>query len=108
MSETNGGAAIEPAAAATTAEENPCPQKERAWAHFRSLGSPKYMVAPMVDQKSLAWAGFCSLGSTQYRVDPMVDQSELPFRMLCRAHGATAAYTPMFHARLFAEDKRYK
>lgn len=37
-----------------------------------------------------------------------VTQSELPFRMLCRAHGATAAYTPMLHARLFAEVEKYR
>lgn len=28
--------------------------------------------------------------------------------MLCRAHGATAAYTPMLHARLFAESATYR
>lgn len=35
-------------------------------------------------------------------------QSELPFRMLCRKHGATAAYTPMLHARLFSETAAYR
>ena len=35
-------------------------------------------------------------------------QSELPFRMLCRENGATCAYTPMFHSRLFAQDPKYR
>jgi hypothetical protein len=57
---------------------------EAAWEHWRKLGSPKLLVAPMVDQ------------------------SELPFRLLCRKYGATAAYTPMFHSRLFAENLKYR
>jgi hypothetical protein len=35
-------------------------------------------------------------------------QSELPFRMLCRSYGAQAAYTPMFHARLFLQHQYYR
>lgn len=35
----------------TTMEHpSPAPQAEKAWAFFRSIGSPKYHVAPMVDQ----------------------------------------------------------
>ncbi|KAI5687946.1 Dihydrouridine synthase [Leishmania braziliensis] len=41
-------------------------------------------------------------------VGPMVDQSELPFRMLCRQYGATVAYTPMLHAKSFAEGAAYR
>jgi hypothetical protein len=28
--------------------------------------------------------------------------------MLCRQHGATCAYTPMLHSRLFVEDQAYR
>ncbi|XP_068657149.1 uncharacterized protein [Aristolochia californica] len=57
---------------------------ERAWAHWNSLGAPKLIVAPMVDN------------------------SELPFRMLCRKYGALGAYTPMLHSRIFAENEKYR
>jgi hypothetical protein len=60
------------------------PKAQRAWEHYRKLGSPWRVVAPMVDQ------------------------SELPFRMLCRKHGADAAYTPMLHSRLFVDSERYR
>ncbi|KAJ0239093.1 Uncharacterized protein HA466_0235990 [Hirschfeldia incana] len=58
---------------------------EQAWAHWKKLGRPKYIVAPMVDN------------------------SELPFRLLCQKYGAQAAYTPMLHSRIFTEtDNRNK
>lgn len=57
---------------------------ERAWAHWKKLGQPKLLVAPMVDN------------------------SELPFRMLCRNYGAQAAYTPMLHSRIFTENEKYR
>lgn len=57
---------------------------KRAWEFFRKLGSPKFWIAPMVDQ------------------------SELPFRMLCRKYGATGAYTPMLHAKIFSESEKYR
>ena len=57
---------------------------ERAWAHWKKLGRPKYIVAPMVDN------------------------SELPFRLLCQKYGAQAAYTPMLHSRIFTETEKYR
>nr|VDD28683.1 unnamed protein product [Brassica oleracea] len=57
---------------------------EQAWAHWKKLGRPKYIVAPMVDN------------------------SELPFRLLCQKYGAQAAYTPMLHSRVFTDTEKYR
>jgi len=37
-----------------------------------------------------------------------VEASELPFRMMCRAYKTQYCYTPMFHAKIFAEDPIYR
>ena len=40
-----------------------------------------------------------SLGSPRHICAPMVEQSDLPFRMLTRRYGVDLAYTPMLHSR---------
>ncbi|KAF6004395.1 tRNA-dihydrouridine(16/17) synthase [NAD(P)(+)]-like protein [Cyanidiococcus yangmingshanensis] len=57
---------------------------QRAWEHFRSLGSPRYLCAPMVDA------------------------SELAFRILVRRYGVQLAYTPMLHSSNFLRCEKYR
>lgn len=54
------------------------------------------------------YAFYKKVGSPKYFVAPMVDQSELPYRMLTRKYGAHICYTPMYHSRLFSESASYR
>ncbi|KAJ1449999.1 dihydrouridine synthase-domain-containing protein [Pelagophyceae sp. CCMP2097] len=75
------GAAAPPAAPPCAA---PPSAKLRGWAWFESLGSPKFVCAPMVDQ------------------------SELAFRNVARKHNVTLCYTPMLLAAQFHTDESYR
>ena len=51
---------------------------------YRSIGSPKFVSAPMVDQSELAW------------------------RLLVKRNGADLAFSQMMHARNFQTDPKYR
>ncbi|KAL8420080.1 hypothetical protein RB594_003019 [Gaeumannomyces avenae] len=68
----------------------PRPKKLHGRAFYESIGSPKYIVAPMVDQSEFAWRMLTR------SFMPKSEQSNL------------LAYTPMLHARLFSETQAYR
>jgi len=69
------------------------------------------VINPNVDYSKKKLKGYDfykSLGSPRYVVAPMVDQGELPFRLLCREYGSELAYTPMFHSKIWSNDPNYR
>jgi len=72
------------AALASVPKSDRPPHFDVAWNLYREMGSPKFVVAPMVDQSHLA------------------------FRMLTRKYGAQLCYTPMMHAAMFSEQQHYR
>ncbi|KAI0883535.1 FMN-linked oxidoreductase [Annulohypoxylon maeteangense] len=78
------------ASSTTNGETATAKTKLHGRAFYESIGSPKFVLAPMVDQSEFAW------------------------RMLTRSfltpaeNSKVLAYTPMFHARLFEEAPKYR
>ena len=62
----------------------------------------------MKEHIAKAWAFYQSLGSPKYIAAPMVEHSECAFRMLNRKYGTQVCYAPMLHSKMMVENKRYK
>ncbi|QPH00566.1 hypothetical protein C2857_004316 [Epichloe festucae Fl1] len=74
----------------TAAEVTAASTKLHGRAFYESIGSPKYVVAPMVDQSEFAWRMLTRSFLTDEEKKKML------------------AYTPMFHARLFSQESKYR
>lgn len=55
-----------------------------------------------------AWQWWDSIGAPKWVCSPMVDQSERAFRLLTRRYGVGLAYTPMIHAEPFAAEESFR
>lgn len=66
------------------------PEKLHGRAFYQSIGSPKYIVAPMVDQSEFAWR--------------LLTRSFLPPDL----RSSVLAYSPMMHAKLFTDSPKYR
>jgi len=48
-----------------------------------------------------------SIGSPKYVCAPMEHYSDLPFRLLTKKYGCTLGYTPMIHSKHASESDKY-
>ena len=106
-------------AEASSSKPQPLPTKHKklsGYDFYRAIGSPKYVVAPMVDQSELAWRLLSKsplppdvAGPPEWIEAPLPDGPAGPSqpRKYARyAGGAHLTYTPMIHARVFSESRQ--
>ena len=89
------GQARSPARARMDVEDDAC------------VDAPSAVFSPKMSQHQ-HWYHRLHGGAPSHVLAPMVDQSELAYRLLCRRHGTTLCYTPMFSAKQFAESELYR
>eukprot|EP00954_Amorphochlora_amoebiformis_P021944 1349684-Amorphochlora_amoeboformis.AAC.1 len=82
--------------------------RHRAGCRGRAVSDSEHDFDGKDPKSSRGWKFFKSLGSPKVWVAPMVDGSELPYRLLCQKYGVNAAYSPMLHARIFCDSAKYR
>ncbi|KAI5449461.1 tRNA dihydrouridine synthase [Naganishia albida] len=93
------------------------PAKLHGYEFYKSIGSPQYVIAPMVDQSELAWRVLSrqpippsylaeKVGSSGSSTpsDKSSDQESSTTKAKHPIGGAHLCYTPMIHAKMFAQD----
>ncbi|WVN88473.1 uncharacterized protein L203_103684 [Cryptococcus depauperatus CBS 7841] len=82
------------------------PKKLEGYDFYKSIGSPKYVVAPMVDQSELAWR-LLSRSPLPSDIAGTSEKITTPWGKTLVRHpgGAHVCYTPMIHAKCFVEAK---
>ncbi|KAH8698613.1 dihydrouridine synthase family protein [Talaromyces proteolyticus] len=74
----------------TTEPAQPARPKLTGREFYKSIGSPKFIVAPMVDRSEFAWRMLTRSYMKKHAPNPLL------------------AYSPMFHARLFKETAGFR
>ena len=104
---------VAPSTAATMSSFS-LPQRTGKRKHNELATTPAEPLPPisLTPQKPVdSTAGYTfwrSIGSPRFVVAPMVNQSELAYRLLCREYGAQLTYTPMMHSKVFSTVPKYR
>lgn len=90
-------------------DAQPISKKEKlgGYEFYRSIGSPRYVVAPMVDQSELAWRMLSRSPLPPDMAGPSTTVTPVQGgpRYVRHTGGAHLCYTPMIHAKIFATGK---
>ncbi|KAJ9121571.1 hypothetical protein QFC22_002190 [Naganishia vaughanmartiniae] len=93
------------------------PAKLHGYDFYKSIGSPQYVIAPMVDQSELAWRvlsrqpippSYEASQTATPTTTPIASSSSSTSSSASTKYpigGAHLCYTPMIHAKLFAQDE---
>ncbi|KAK8844667.1 hypothetical protein IAR55_006516 [Kwoniella newhampshirensis] len=104
--DTNGVEKPEGSNAAAANMNGEKPKKLGGYDFYRSIGSPRYVVAPMVDQSELAWRLLSRSPLPPSLAGPSSTIATLQGKTYIRhPGGADICYTPMIHAKVFMDAK---